>query len=151
MAGTPLQPFWMAKALDEMSDKEWESLCDGCGFCCLHKLQDDDTGEYYYTNIACRLLDSETIRCREYGCRQQRVPDCTRVTPKNVNQLDWLPDTCAYRRVAAGRDLPEWHHLKTGKDDSVHRAGKSVRGKIVAERNAGPLKQHLTDWFSVGD
>lgn len=132
--------------MSEMTDPEWESLCDGCGFCCIHKVKDMETEVLYYTNVACRLLDIDTVRCSNYGDRKRFVPDCRRLTPESIDSMAWLPDTCGYRCVARGEDLPEWHHLKTGDRNSIHIAGKSVKGRIIAERDAGPLVQHLTVW-----
>ena len=140
------KPFWRRKSLSAMTGDEWESLCDGCAKCCLHKLQYDDTGEIDYTNVACRLLDTETCRCRKYAIRSMMVPDCVRLTPDIVNQLKWLPSTCAYRLVAEGKDLPSWHPLKTGDPDSVHRAGVSARGRAIREQDAGPLEDNVIDW-----
>lgn len=140
------KPFWRRKSLSAMTGEEWESLCDGCAKCCLHKLQYDDTGEIDYTNVACRLLDTETCRCRKYAIRSMMVPDCVRLTPDIVNQLKWLPSTCAYRLVAEGKDLPSWHPLKTGDPDSVHHAGVSARGRAIREQDAGPLEDHVIDW-----
>jgi uncharacterized protein len=140
------RPFWKRLPLARLSREQWESLCDGCGRCCLHKLRDDDTGEIAWTNVACRLLDSQTCRCRDYTRRRERVPDCVGLTPRAVRRLDWLPPSCAYRLVAEGRDLPAWHPLVSGDPDSVHRAGVSVRGRTVDERRAGPLEHHLADW-----
>jgi hypothetical protein len=125
-------PFWRVKALDEMSRDEWESLCDGCARCCLVKLEDEDTGDIHFTDIGCRLLDAKTCRCRDYPRRNHRVPDCVKLTPAAVRALTWLPVTCAYRLVAEGKDLPEWHPLVSGSSDSVHEAGVSVRGRVVA-------------------
>ncbi len=136
-------PFWERKRLDEMSVEEWESLCDGCGRCCLHKLEDEETGEVRYTRVACRLLDPVAIRCRRYAERRRFVPDCLQLTPELVARLGWLPETCAYRRVAEGRPLPSWHPLLTGDPESVHRAGMSVRGHTIDERDAGDLEDHL--------
>ena len=125
-------PFWRIKPLDEMSEAEWESLCDGCARCCLVKLEDEDTGDIHFTDIGCTLLDAKTCRCRDYRDRSRRVPDCVTLTPDAVRTLTWLPVTCAYRLVAAGRDLPEWHPLVAGSPDSVHEAGISVRGRVHA-------------------
>ncbi|HET9148380.1 MAG TPA: YcgN family cysteine cluster protein [Acetobacteraceae bacterium] len=140
------QPFWRAKRLDEMSRAEWESLCDGCGRCCLHKLRDEDTGQVHFTNVACRLLDLGTCRCGDYARRQLRVPDCIALTPEALREIDWLPPSCAYRRLAEGKDLPDWHPLITGDPESVARAGAAVSGRAVAERDAGPLEHHVTGW-----
>lgn len=125
-------PFWKTKTLSEMSDAEWESLCDGCGKCCLHKLQDEETGRVHLTVIACRMLELESCRCRAYLDRSTIVPECVRVRPENVLTLA-LPSTCGYRRLAEGRDLPLWHPLVTGDPQSVHVAGKSAYAFAVSE------------------
>ncbi len=125
------QPFWKTKSLQEMSLSEWESLCDGCGQCCLLKYQDDDSGEVVHTNIACRLFDEHSCRCSDYPNRHERVPDCAKLSPQNVP--DWMPDTCAYKRLKKGQDLPDWHPLISGCAESVHKAGISVRGKVISE------------------
>ena len=129
----PEAPFWESKSLDGMSDAEWESLCDGCGRCCLQKLEDSDSGEVYFTSIACRLLDCSTCRCTDYENRQSEVPDCTMVRPITAEKLNWLPPTCAYKRLAAGQPLPDWHPLITGDPQSVHDAGVSVKFWAVPE------------------
>ena len=128
-------PFWRAKTLDEMSASEWESLCDGCGRCCLVKLEDEDSGKIHFTDIGCKLLDAKTCRCLDYGRRHRRVPDCVKLTPAAVRELGWLPSTCAYRLVAEGRDLFDWHPLVSGSPDSVHEAGVSVRGRVSASES----------------
>lgn len=137
--------FWELP-LAELSREEWESLCDGCGRCCLHKIEDADSGEIADTNVACKLLDTDTARCSDYRHRKAYVPDCLRLTLKIVDEVEWLPETCAYRRRAAGRPLPEWHHLLTGDREAVHRAGASVAGRVISEREAGPLEHHIVDW-----
>lgn len=116
-----------------MSDPEWESLCDGCARCCLQKLEDSDTGDIYFTSIACRLLDSSSCRCSNYERRQQEVPDCTMVRPITAEKLGWLPSTCAYKRLATGQSLPAWHPLVSGDPDSVHDAGISVKFWAIPE------------------
>lgn len=126
------QPFWKTKSLAEMSATEWESLCDGCGKCCLSKLEDEDTGEIHWTSVACRLFDAGTCRCSDYANRLSRVTDCVRLTPGNVRTISWLPATCAYRLVAEGSNLPDWHPLVSGDPQSVHNAGISVKGRITA-------------------
>ena len=139
-------PFWQRKRLEEMSRAEWESLCDGCGRCCLHKLRHDDTGELSFSNVACRLLDLHTCQCGNYPRRRRYVPDCVQLTPEALREIDWLPPSCAYRRVAEGRGLAWWHPLVSGDPESVHTAGISVRGRAIGERVAGALEQHIVDW-----
>ena len=121
-------PFWR-KPLEAMTRKEWESLCDGCGRCCLVKLEDEDTGRIYFTDVTCRLFDSHSCRCKDYPGRQAKAPDCVKLTPKRVREIPWLPPTCAYRLVAEGKELFPWHPLISGSPDSVHKAGVSVRGR----------------------
>ncbi|NJM34784.1 MAG: YcgN family cysteine cluster protein [Rhodomicrobium sp.] len=127
-------PFWKRKRLHEMSPGEWESLCDGCARCCLIKLEDEDTGELAYTRVACKLLDIGACRCTSYEDGASKVPDCLTLTPEGASSLQWLPETCAYRRLANGEDLDWWHPLVSGRTDSVHEAGISVRGFAVSER-----------------
>jgi len=141
-------PFWRRLTLDEMSAAEWESLCDGCARCCLNKLEDWDTGEIFWTEVACRLLDDESCRCTDYAHRTTRVPDCQVLTPETVPTLAWLPPTCAYKLVAGGRDLYWWHPLVSGDPDTVHYAGISVRGRTLSEDDV-PAEQfdaHVVDW-----
>ena len=142
---SPPAPFWMTKRLHEMTRAEWESLCDGCGRCCLHKLRDDDTGALSFTNVACRLLDLNTCRCGDYANRRRVVPDCVALTAKDVTEIDWLPPSCAYRRLAEGHDLAWWHPLVSGDPETIHRAGISVQGRAIGERQAGPLEHHIVD------
>ncbi len=125
-------PFWKTKKLDEMTQAEWESLCDGCGKCCLCKLEDMDTGEIHWTSVACRLFDPQTCRCSDYPNRQQQVPDCVLLTPEKVTTLSWLPATCAYRLLSEGHDLEWWHPLVSGDPETVHQAGISIRGRVEA-------------------
>jgi uncharacterized cysteine cluster protein YcgN (CxxCxxCC family) len=132
-ADTPTRPFWETKTLAEMTEAEWESLCDGCGQCCLHKLEDADTGEFYITDYACRLLDCETGRCRDYANRFAHVPDCVQLSPKTVLETAWLPETCAYRLIADGQPLAWWHPLVSGDPDTVRQAGLSVAGHVEAD------------------
>jgi len=126
-------PFWQVKSLAEMSRAEWESLCDGCGRCCLHKIEDEDTGAIYATSVACILLDDQSCRCRHYAERQQWVPDCIRLSSAGqIAALPWLPRDCAYRLLAEGKKLKWWHYLVSGSRETVHKAGISARGKIRA-------------------
>lgn len=137
--------FWELP-LGALSRAEWEALCDGCGRCCLHKLEDEQTGEVIETNVACRLLDTATARCSDYRHRRAFVPDCLRLTPQLVSSVAWLPDSCAYTRRAQDRPLPDWHPLLTGGTEAMDRAGISVKGRIISEDAAGPLEHHLVDW-----
>ena len=139
-------PYWRTKSLEEMTRAEWEALCDGCGRCCLIKLEDEDTGEIAYTDIACRLLDIGTCRCTHYRQRLRLVPQCVDLTPEQVRTFDWLPSTCAYRLVAEGRDLAWWHPLVSGDPETVHRAGISVRGRVVPERRGDDPEDRVVTW-----
>jgi hypothetical protein len=128
--------FWKRKPLSEMSPTEWESLCDGCALCCMHKLEDEDSGEIFYTDIACRLLDIETCRCTNYKARAKLVADCLVLSVDQPESFQWLPASCAYRRLSEGKGLPDWHPLISGQPDSVHDAGISMRGRAVREQDA---------------
>ena len=139
-------PFWQRKSLAEMSQKEWESLCDGCGKCCVNKLEFEDTGKVVQTNVACKLLDTQSCRCSDYKNRKKLVPDCIRLTPKVVSKMDWLPDTCGYRLIDAGKDLYWWHPLVSGDVHTVHEAGISVRGRVISETGVDDLEDHIVDW-----
>lgn len=126
--------FWERKPLRKMSPREWEALCDGCGKCCLNKLEDEDSGEVALTRVACRLLDDDTCRCAQYDIRHQFVPDCIVLKPDNLDtHAYWMPETCAYRLLWQGNPLPDWHPLISGTSESVHAAGISVRGSTVSE------------------
>jgi uncharacterized cysteine cluster protein YcgN (CxxCxxCC family) len=130
------QPAFLSKPLAQMTDDEWESLCDGCGLCCQIRVEDEDTGEIALSNVACRLLCLDTHRCGDYANRKSKVPDCARVTPGNVAELDWLPHTCGYRLAAAGQPLPSWHHLICGDPNRVHTRGPSMLGSLISEDEA---------------
>jgi hypothetical protein len=142
-------PFWELKTLEEMTPAEWESLCDGCGRCCTHKLEDEDTGEVFATQIACRLLDCDQCLCSDYPNRLEQVPDCLQVTPEIARTATWLPPSCAYRRVAEGRGLAWWHHLVSGSRETVHTAGISVRGRVMPEQSIDPddYEEHIVTWI----
>jgi uncharacterized cysteine cluster protein YcgN (CxxCxxCC family) len=140
------KPFWKHKTLEQMTTEEWESLCDGCAQCCLIKLEDEDTGALDYTDVACRLLDHGTCRCSDYINRRAQVPDCVSLTPEAVGRLRWLPRTCAYKVIAEGGDLAWWHPLVSGDPETVHEAGISVRGRIVAEESGVDPEDRIVDW-----
>ena len=125
--------FWKRKSLAEMSVAEWESLCDGCALCCMHKVEDEETGDVFYTDIACRLLDLKSCRCTDYANRAKRVADCLMLSVEQPEAFKWLPATCAYRLLANDQELPDWHPLLTGRPDSVHEAGISILGRAVSE------------------
>jgi len=142
-------PFWKQKALEDLSPAEWESLCDGCGRCCLVKLEDEDSGEIHFTDITCQLFNAGTCRCADYPHRGRRVRDCIKLTPAKVRTLSWLPPSCAYRLVAEGRDLAWWHPLVSGSPMSVHEAGVSVQGRVRVSEKAVRLADypdHIVDW-----
>jgi uncharacterized cysteine cluster protein YcgN (CxxCxxCC family) len=138
------EAFWEVP-IERLDRGQWEALCDGCGKCCLHKLEDEDTGELHPTNVACRLLDRRTGLCADYKHRRAFVPECVRLTVGNVRDIEWLPSTCAYRLRANSEPLPDWHYLVSGDRDAVHRAGESVKGWTVSEDDVGELEHHLTD------
>ena len=139
-------PFWKTKTLAEMTDAEWESLCDGCGRCCLHKIRYEMSGDLVFTNVACRMLDLTGCGCKDYANRRMHVPDCVQLSAKKLEEIDWLPPSCAYQRLAEGKDLLWWHPLVSGDPDTVHSAGISVRGRAISEKSAGPLEHHIVEW-----
>ena len=131
-------PFWKTKTLKEMTRQEWESLCSGCGICCLHRFHNQKTGKVFFTSIACKFLDTERCHCTVYERRFQQEPDCEEITPDNLITLKWLPKTCGYRSVADGRDLEWWHPLISGDPDTVHQADISMQNKVISEENVQP-------------
>ena len=145
------KPFWKKKSLKNLSRSEWESLCDGCGRCCLHKIEDIDTGDIALTNVSCCYLDVKTCRCSDYDNRKKNVSDCVSLTADLVPDLKWLPETCGYRLVAEGRDLHWWHPLLSGKQDTVHRAGISVRHKAISEDEIDNIEDYVQHWVSNKD
>lgn len=143
--------FWKEKSLFEMSENEWESLCDGCARCCLHKLEDEVTEAVHYTAVVCRYLDEDRCRCTEYDKRTELVPDCVQLTPLGALDYGWLPKTCAYRTLAEGRDLEWWHPLVSGSKETVHAAGISVKGKCIPEQfvHESGLEEQIITWVET--
>jgi uncharacterized cysteine cluster protein YcgN (CxxCxxCC family) len=142
----PIEPFWHSKPMSAMTEQEWESLCDGCGRCCLHKIEDADSGRIHYTEVACRLLNVGTAKCSDYKNRWDHVPDCVQLSYAALKTIEWLPSTCAYRLLKEGKPLASWHPLVSGDPDTVHRAGISVRGRVVPEGKADLLDYHIVTW-----
>jgi uncharacterized cysteine cluster protein YcgN (CxxCxxCC family) len=145
---TVQERFWQQKSLHQFTAEEWEALCDGCGKCCLHKLEDEDDGEVYYTDVACKLMDITTCRCNDYGNRLEQVPGCLKLTPDSEDIFPWLPKSCAYRLVKEGKPLPDWHHLVSGKTDSIHKARQSIRRRAISEQVVYPeeMELHIIGW-----
>ena len=139
------QPFWKTKSLGQMTSQEWESLCDGCGKCCLLKLEDEDTGEIAYTRLHCRLFDSATCQCADYQNRKKIVEDCVILTPQKVEEIRWMPKTCGYRLIHEGKDLPDWHHLVCGDHNRIHEEGHSIRERTVSEDTV--FEEDTEDWI----
>ena len=140
--------FWREKTLDTLSDAEWEALCDGCGKCCLHKLQDEDTNEVFYTRVRCRYLVESNCRCSDYQRRSELMPNCLDLQREDVSALHWLPSTCAYRLLAEGKPLYDWHPLVSGSGESVHEAGISIRGRALSDEFVHPdgYDEHIIHW-----
>jgi len=141
--------LWWTKPLGKMNRREWEALCDGCGRCCLHKIEDCGTGRVYYTRVACRLLDLDQCRCTDYKHRRSRVDDCVALDLETLRDAAWLPRTCAYRRLAEGRSLAWWHPLVSGDPETVRRAGISVSGRVLPESHVSPdgMEEHVIRWI----
>ena len=138
--------YWEAKSLEEMSKSEWESLCDGCGKCCLIKLEDSDTKELFYTDVACYLLDQKTCRCKDYANRKKLVDDCLQLEVNDVEDFKWLPKTCAYRLLHEGKDLPKWHYLLSGDRSKMHKKKMSVQNRVVSETEVLEVAEHIVYW-----
>ena len=140
--------FWETKSLNQMTKVEWESLCDGCGKCCLHKLEDIDTGEISVSNVSCSFLDQTSCKCKDYKNRNENVPDCIQLDSKNLKNLDWLPSTCAYRLIDEGESLHDWHHLISGSSETIHQRGMSVRDCSVNESSLKNVEEYILEWFN---
>jgi uncharacterized cysteine cluster protein YcgN (CxxCxxCC family) len=142
------KPWFDRLPLTALDTAQWEALCDGCGRCCLHRLEDEETGGVFSTRVHCRYLDPESCRCRDYANRARNVPDCTHLDPAGAAAFHWLPPTCAYRLRALGRPLPAWHPLRSGDPATVHAAGVSVRGRVLSEDYVAPegLEEHIVTW-----
>lgn len=151
MSTDSLRPAFWELPLAELSTREWEALCDGCARCCLAKLQDEDDGEVVYTRVVCRLLDQDQCRCTEYTQRQTLVPDCLVLTPENLPELDWIPDTCAYKLREQGRPLPSWHPLLTGSREAMKAADIPVTGKVISEEHVHDdgIEEHIIRWVNA--
>lgn len=140
-------PFWQTKSLAEMTEAEWESICDGCGKCCLVKLQDEESGDIAFTDLSCKLLDTQSCRCRHYEQRLELVPECVKLTKDNLAQIDFMPPSCAYRLLHDGKALPHWHPLVSGQADSTVRTGRSVAGRVLSETDfSGDWETRIVDW-----
>lgn len=139
--------FWETTPLVGLTPEQWEALCDGCGKCCLEKFEAEDTGQIIYSRVACALLNLTTCRCQHYTTRAQLMPDCITLTPETLKNAEWLPETCAYRRLTEGKALPLWHPLLTGDPRSVGDAGHSVRGRVLAPKPGLNPLMNLIDWI----
>lgn len=140
--------FWENYSLEQMTQAEWEAVCDGCGLCCLVKLEDEDTGEVCYTKVSCKLLDCETAACSDYPNRMLHVPDCIQLSYESLQKINWLPSSCGYRRLNEGKKLPTWHHLNTGSRLSVREARKSAAGRCISELevNEDEIDEYVVRW-----
>ena len=143
-----MSEWYNTLSLEQLDEQQWEALCDGCAKCCLHKLEDEDSGEIFYTRIRCRYLDEATCRCSDYSRRSELVPNCIHLNRDNARDLTWLPSTCAYRLRGAGEPLPQWHPLVSGRDASVHEAGISIRGRALSDEYVHPegYDEHVVNW-----
>ncbi|MGZ8164006.1 MAG: YcgN family cysteine cluster protein [Methylobacter sp.] len=139
--------FWKTKKLHDMTAQEWESLCDGCGKCCLHKLEDEDTGEIFFTSVVCDLIDLKTCRCTRYSERTRLVPECLDLKQHDFAEFNWLPATCAYRLLSDGKELPVWHPLVSGSAESVKEAGVSISSYAMKESEIDDLEDHIIEWL----
>ncbi len=140
--------FWKAKSLSQLNQEEWETLCDGCGKCCLCKIEYEDSGEICYTSVSCRLFDSTSCSCRDYKNRADHVKDCAILSPRSTEDFEWLPQTCAYRLIHERKDLPSWHHLVSGSKNTIHEVGMSVADKTISEERIVPedLENYIMDF-----
>jgi uncharacterized protein len=145
------RPFWETKKLGDMTAAEWESLCDGCGKCCLNKIEFEDTGEIAFTNVACKLLDLHSCQCSDYKNRKKHVPDCVKLSPKNIEKIRWMPSTCAYRLLAEGKPLEPWHPLLSGDPETVHTSGISMRGRAISETRLSADMDELENYVLDGE
>ncbi|AOE49890.1 YcgN family cysteine cluster protein [Kangiella sediminilitoris] len=148
-----MEKFWLNTPMDKMTHQQWESLCDGCGKCCRIQFLDDSDTMLMQTDVGCHLLDTKTLRCTDYDNRLSKVPDCVQITPKTLDDYYWLPDSCAYKLVARGEDLPEWHHLVSGDPQLIHKKGESLHRKLVSERDLNPeeIEERIIAWVAITD
>ena len=140
--------FWKSKTLKQMTNDEWESLCDGCGKCCIHKLEDIDTGEISVSNVSCMYIDLKTCGCKDYKYSHKNVKDCIKLTPETINKINWLPNTCSYKLVLNNDDLPDWHHLISGDKNTIHERGMSVKNYSINEKDIKDVNEYILDWFN---
>jgi uncharacterized cysteine cluster protein YcgN (CxxCxxCC family) len=148
---TQTAPYWETKALKDMSKQEWDGLCDGCGLCCLHKVEDEDSGAIAFSPVACLMLDIDSCQCKDYKNRKTHVPDCVSLNYRTVPTIGWLPESCAYRLLAEGQPLEPWHPLISGDPETVHAAGISLRGKAISEEGLHDIENYIEDWFNAGN